>query len=204
MTSMDVSKVFYSRIETTISEDETVASYLSDVFPNFHLKMAANDYSEAELQIILASISSFSSIEFQTLTIITRLCGGVSETARLLSIPHDILLNALMVGSAEKITPIIKQIRSAQLFDDSFFQKKRAFYTESMLARFRRVNITKILATASDYNQVVKLLAAELSPFEDVLLSLQTGESHSRSHWACRRIEAKLGIPIGSLDKQHD
>ena len=201
MTTMDVSKVFYSRIEAAVATNESVANYLCDIYPQFRKRLLAKQYGAAELQSIMAAISNYSSSDYQSLVIVTRLFGGTAETARLINIPHEELLSALTTSSPEMLAQLIHHITESRILPTDFFQKNRIFFTESMLARFRRANITTILSTASDYHQVITTLAQELSPNEDVLEYLQQGKLHSRSHWACRRIEQLLGLDRGILDK---
>ncbi|WP_390240779.1 hypothetical protein [Vibrio sp. R78045] len=200
--SMDATKVFYTKIGKVISESEVIGLYLSEIYPDFSKKFFAQVYSLEELRLIHATVHNFTSSTFQNLLIAIRLNGGSSELANKLSVDPKFITDILANTSKESVDSLCSQIQEANLVSGSFFQKKRQFYTESIIARFRRSNLTKILATATDFQAVVNILSNELSPSEKVLIDIQEGRVNGRSSWACRKIETKLKLPNGTLDKK--
>lgn len=200
--ALDASNFLYLRIEGAIEKDDRLVPYLNEIHPDFRKKLVGRLFSEDELKSISATVGHFSSSQYQELLICIRLIGGSAETASQLNIDASDINTTLYDESPERITSLLSQISESNLFPPHFFGKSRVFYNDTMVARFRRNNLTRILATATDYHRVVTTLSKELSPSEDVLLALQKGESHPRSSWACRKIEVLLGLDRGFLDKR--
>lgn len=200
--ALDASNFFYPRIEGAIEKDDRLVPYLNEIYPDFRRKLVGRSFSFDELKSIAATVGNFSSPQYQELLICIRLIGGSAETASKLNIDANDITSTLYDDSPERIASLLSQISESNLFPPHFFGKSRVFYSDTMVSRFRRNNLTRILATASDYHRVVTTLSKELSPSEDVLLALQKGELHPRSSWACRKIEALLGLERGFLDKR--
>ena len=200
--ALDASNFFYTRIDDAIEKNDRLLPYLVEVYPDFRKKLVGRLFSSEELKSIAATVGNYTSPQYQELLICIRLIGGSAETASKLNIDANDITSTLYNGSPERITSLLTLISESNLFAPDFFGKSRAFYSDTMVARFRRNNLTRILATASDYHRVVTTLSKELSPSEDVLLALQKGNLHPRSSWACRKIEALLGLEKGFLDKR--
>lgn len=200
--ALDASNFFYTRIEDAIEKNDRLLPYLNEIYPDFRKRLVGRLFSSEELKSIAATVGNYTSLEYQELLICIRLIGGSAETASKLNIDANDITSSLYDGSPERITSLLSLISESNLFPPDFFGKSRAFYSNTMIARFRRNNLTRILATATDYHRVVTTLSKELSPSEDVLLALQEGKLHPRSSWACRKIEALLGLERGFLDKR--
>lgn len=199
---MDVKLAFFRKINNAISLDPTLLSFLVDTYPDFSVRLATKGFDLLELEKIQVSVSNYSSSHYQNLIIAIRLNGGVSETAHKLDIDASYITLALSSSNETQWNELIELLKSKNMIDDDFFDKARPYFNESMVSRFRRDNLTAILATATNYSEVINQMSTLLSPFEDVLLHIQKGITHSRSSWACRRIEKALKLSTGRLDNR--
>ncbi|ACH64626.1 hypothetical protein ACTFQF_00905 [Aliivibrio fischeri] len=198
----DVKLAFFRKINKSISLEPDLLPFLNDTYTDFSLRLASEDFSLTELEQIYVSISNYSSSTYQNLVIALRLCGGISEASYTIDIDASQIMEILSSSNEAQWQGLIEAIKSKNIVKNDFFEKKRSYFTESMVTRFRRDNLTSILFTAPNYSAAINQIAILLSPFDDVLESIQQGKSHCRSSWACREIEKALSLPVGRLDQR--
>ncbi|ELP5729325.1 hypothetical protein QTV44_002592 [Vibrio vulnificus] len=199
--ALEVQHLLFEDIWSAIEARPDLEEYLSLIYPKFSARVRVCAFSVPELEDIRSKIKNYHSSLFYNLTIAIRLAGGVGEAAVRTGLTMDEFAALLHSGESSEHRSLANAFLEAKIVQSDFFEHQRPFFTDRQVARFRRLNISKLFALATDYTAFHSGLRELLSPHGEVLDALQGGEHCFRGSWACRKIECATGHTVGSLDR---
>lgn len=199
--ALEVQHLLFDDILSAIEARPDLEEYLSSIYPKFSTRVRVRAFTTSELEDIRSKITNYHSSLFHNLTIAIRLAGGVGEAAKRSRLSMDEFAVLLYSSDSNQHRSLADVFVEAKIVQHDFFDHQRPFFTDRQIARFRRLNISKLFALATDYTALHSGLRDLLSPHGDVLDALQRGEHCFRGSWACRTIEHATGNQRGFLDR---
>ena len=200
--ALNILKIVQTRVFSKIQDTPNFEYFMDDLYPGFREKFANEAFSPSELEDINNQINNFSSYLYNDLIIAIRLSGGCIETARICNVDGSYLVDVLKSNSETLHLEFARLMVKHGLVEQEFFNKTRMYFPRKFITYFRQVNLSKLFLNAVDYQEVFSIISKLLANHIDVLVSLQKGDDTPLSCWACRKIEAELGLKRGLLDSR--